>query len=116
MIGLEYILKRSGPMSMAPSQLGAFAYSDPRHSRANVQYHVQPLSLEKFGDNLHPFNAFTASICNLQPTSRGSVHITSTHLDACPEIKPNYLSTDEDKKVAAESIRLTRRIVSSEAL
>jgi choline dehydrogenase len=116
MIGLEYILNRSGPMSMAPSQLGAFAYSDPRHDRANVQYHVQPLSLEKFGDDLHPFNAFTASICNLRPTSRGSIHITSTEMDASPQISPNYLSTEEDKLVAAESLKLTRRIVSSEAL
>ena len=103
-------------MSMAPSQLGAFAYSNPRHDRANVQYHVQPLSLEKFGDDLHSFNAFTASICNLRPTSRGSIHITSSEMDTIPSINPNYLSTEEDKKVAAESIRLTRRIVGSEAL
>ena len=114
-IGMEYILNRSGPMSMAPSQLGAFAYSDDRHVRANVQYHIQPLSLEKFGDDLHPFNAFTASVSNLRPTSRGSVHITSPNLDSCPQINLNYLCTEEDRKVAVESINLTRRIINSEA-
>ena len=116
MIGLEYLLKRSGPMSMAPSQLGAFAYSSPEHKRANVQYHVQPLSLEKFGEDLHSFNAFTASVCNVRPTSRGSVHINSTDPEAPPVIRPNYLSTDEDRKVAAESLRLTRNIVKQSTL
>ncbi|WP_114638129.1 GMC family oxidoreductase [Polynucleobacter necessarius] len=116
MIGLEYLLKRSGPMSMAPSQLGAFAYSSSAQPSANVEYHVQPLSLEKFGEDLHSFNAFTASVCNLRPTSRGSVHITSTDPEAPPAIHPNYLSTDEDRKVAAESLRLTRKIVQSPAL
>ena len=116
MIGLEYLLKRSGPMSMAPSQLGAFAYSSPDQQSANVEYHVQPLSLEKFGEDLHSFNAFTASVCNLRPTSRGSVHITSTDPEAPPAINPNYLSTDEDRKVAAESLRLTRNIVKQSAL
>jgi len=116
MIGLEYILRRSGPMSMAPSQLGAFAYSSPEQKSANVQYHVQPLSLEKFGEDLHPFNAFTASVCNLRPTSRGSVHIQSTDPEAPPVISPNYLSTEEDRKVAIESLRLTRNIVDSPAL
>ena len=116
MIGLEYVLKRSGPMSMAPSQLGAFAYSSPEHKSANVEYHVQPLSLEKFGEDLHSFNAFTASVCNLRPTSRGSVHINSTDPEAPPVISPNYLSTDEDRKVAAESLRLTRKIVEQSAL
>ena len=116
MIGLEYVLKRSGPMSMAPSQLGAFAYSSPEQKSANVEYHVQPLSLEKFGEDLHSFNAFTASVCNLRPTSRGSVHITSTDPEAPPAISPNYLSTDEDRKVAAESLRLTRKIVEQSAL
>ena len=116
MIGLEYLLKRSGPMSMAPSQLGAFAYSSPEQVSANVEYHVQPLSLEKFGDDLHSFNAFTASVCNVRPTSRGSVHINSTDPEAPPLIHPNYLSTDEDRKVAAESLRLTRQIVQSPAL
>lgn len=116
MIGLEYLFKRSGPMSMAPSQLGAFAYSSPEQVSANVEYHVQPLSLEKFGDDLHSFNAFTASVCNVRPTSRGSVHINSTDPEAPPLIHPNYLSTDEDRKVAADSLRLTRQIVQSPAL
>ena len=116
MIGLEYLLKRSGPMSMAPSQLGAFAYSSPAQKRANVEYHVQPLSLERFGEDLHSFNAFTASVCNLRPTSRGSVHITSTDPEVPPAIHPNYLSTEEDRKVAAECLRLTRKIVQSPAL
>jgi choline dehydrogenase len=115
MIGLEYLMKRSGPMAMAPSQLGAFAFSSPDQARANVEYHVQPLSLERFGEPLHSFNAFTASVCNLRPTSRGSVHITSPDVDAAPEIKPNYLSTEEDCRVAAESQRLTRRILASPA-
>jgi choline dehydrogenase len=116
LIGLEYFLKRSGPMSMAPSQLGAFAYSSPEQKSANVEYHVQPLSLERFGEDLHSFNAFTASVCNLRPTSRGSVHISSMDPEAPPLINPNYLSTDEDRKVAAESLRLTRKIVESPAL
>ncbi len=116
MIGLEYVLKRSGPMSMAPSQLGAFAYSSPEQKSANVEYHVQPLSLEKFGEDLRSFNAFTASVCNLRPTSRGSVHITSTDPEAPPVISPNYLLTDEDRRVAVESLRLTRRIVDQAAL
>ena len=116
MIGLEYLLKRSGPMSMAPSQLGAFAYSSPEQKSANVQYHVQPLSLEKFGEDLHSFNAFTASVCNVRPTSRGSVHINSLDPEAPPVIHPNYLSTEEDRKVAAQSLRLTRLIAQSPAL
>lgn len=116
MIGLEYILKRSGPMSMAPSQLGAFAYSSPDQPSPNVEYHVQPLSLEKFGEDLHPFNAITASVCNLRPTSRGSVHIHSIDPEAPPVIAPNYLSTDVDRKVAADSLRLTRQIIECPAL
>jgi choline dehydrogenase len=116
MIGLEYVFKRCGPMSMAPSQLGAFAFSSPEQKSANVEYHVQPLSLEKFGENLHSFNAFTASVCNVRPTSRGSVHIHSLDPAAPPVISPNYLSTDEDRKVAIESLRLTRKIVESTAL
>lgn len=116
MIGLEYIFKQSGPMSMAPSQLGAFAFSSPDQTSANLEYHVQPLSLEKFGEDLHSFNAFTASVCNLRPTSRGSVHINSIDPKAPPVIAPNYLSTPEDCKVAADSLRLTRKIVESPAL
>ena len=116
LIGMEYVFKRSGPMSMAPSQLGAFAYSSADQPSANLEYHVQPLSLEKFGEDLHSFNAITASVCNLRPTSRGSVHISSTDLEAPPVIAPNYLSTDEDRKVAADALRLTRKIVESPAL
>jgi len=116
MIGLEYLFKRSGPMSMAPSQLGAFAYSSPAQKSANVEYHVQPLSLDKFGEDLHSFNAFTASVCNLRPTSRGSVHINSVDPEAPPIIAPNYLATEEDRKIAVESLRLTRQIVQSPAL
>jgi choline dehydrogenase len=118
-IGLQYVLMRSGPMSMAPSQLGAFAKSNPDDAsikRSDVEYHVQPLSLEKFGEPLHAFNAFTASVCNLRPSSRGSVHIASPDAHAAPLIAPNYLSTDHDKEVAANALRLTRRIVQSPAL
>ncbi|OQW88739.1 MAG: choline dehydrogenase [Rhodoferax ferrireducens] len=115
-IGLEYALKRSGPMSMAPSQLGAFTRSDPGQPYPNIEYHVQPLSLEAFGEPLHPFAAFTASVCNLNPTSRGSVQITSPNFEKAPAIAPNYLSTPEDRRVAADSLRLTRTIVAQPAL
>ncbi|MAI46289.1 MAG: choline dehydrogenase [Hyphomicrobiaceae bacterium TMED74] len=115
-IALEYAVMRSGPMSMAPSQLGTFAKSDATRETANLQYHIQPLSLEKFGEPLDAFSAFTASVCNVRPTSRGHVRITDTKPAAHPEIKPNYLSTEEDRLVAADSIRLTRRIVSQPAL
>jgi len=116
LIGLQYALTRSGPMSMAPSQLGAFARSSPTQTRANVQYHVQPLSLERFGEPLHPFPAFTASVCNLRPTSRGFVEITAPDTASAPRINCCYLSTPEDRQVAIDSIRLTRRIVSQSAL
>jgi choline dehydrogenase len=115
-IGLEYALKRSGPMSMAPSQLGAFTRSSPDLPYPNIEYHVQPLSLDAFGEPLHSFNAFTASVCNLNPTSRGSVRIRSNKFDTAPAIAPNYLSTPEDRKLAAESLRITRRIVAQPAL
>ncbi|MDD2926355.1 GMC family oxidoreductase N-terminal domain-containing protein [Rhodoferax sp.] len=115
-IGLEYAFKRSGPMSMAPSQLGAFTRSDPAQPYPNIEYHVQPLSLEAFGEPLHAFNAFTASVCNLNPTSRGSVQIKSADFAAAPAIAPNYLSTAADCKVAADSLRLTRTIVGQSAL
>ena len=115
-IGLEYALKRTGPMSMAPSQLGVFAKSDPSFDTANVEYHVQPLSLDKFGDPLHQFPAVTASVCNLRPESRGHIHITTPNWDEQPEILPNYLSADSDRKVAADSIRLTRKIMAAPAL
>ncbi len=115
-IGLEYALKRTGPMSAAPSQLGAFTRSSPERPYANIEYHVQPLSLDAFGEPLHGFNAFTASVCNLNPTSRGTVQIRSNKFEDAPLIAPNYLSTDEDRKVAAESLRVTRRIASQPAL
>ncbi|MGF6349922.1 GMC family oxidoreductase [Variovorax sp. W2I14] len=115
-IGLEYLLKRSGPMSMAPSQLGAFTRSSEAYEWPNLEYHVQPLSLDAFGDPLHSFPAFTASVCNLNPTSRGSVRIKSKRFEDAPAIAPNYLSTDEDRKVAADSLRVTRRIASQPAL
>jgi choline dehydrogenase len=116
MIGLEYALKQSGPMSMAPSQLGAFTKSDPSRPYANIQYHVQPLSLDAFGEPLHSFPAFTASVCNLNPTSRGTVQIKSNKFEDAPAIAPNYLSTPEDRKVAADSLRVTRQIVAQPAL
>ncbi len=115
-IGLEYAFKRSGPMAMAPSQLGLFTRSDPSQAWANIQYHVQPLSLDRFGEPLHPFPAFTASVCNLRPTSRGHVRIASGDAHAAPKITTNYLSTPEDRKVAADSLRLTRRIAAAPAL
>ena len=116
MIALEYAVKRSGPMSMAPSQLGAFTRSDPTRPYPNIQYHVQPLSLPAFGQPLDTFPAFTASVCNLNPTSRGTVRIRSANFRDAPAIDPNYLSTEEDRKVAADSLRVTRRIVQQPAL
>ena len=115
-IGLQYLLSRSGPMSMAPSQLGAFTRSDPGRPHANIQYHVQPLSLDAFGEPLHSFPAFTASVCNLNPTSRGSVRIRSPRFGDAPAIAPNYLSTEADRQVAADSLRVTRRIAAQPAL
>jgi choline dehydrogenase len=115
-IGLQYLLSRSGPMSMAPSQLGAFTRSSPKHEWPNLEYHVQPLSLEAFGEPLHAFPAFTASVCNLNPTSRGHVALRSPRFDEAPAITTNYLSTDEDRQVAADSLRLTRRIAAQPAL
>jgi len=115
-IGLQYLLMRSGPMSMAPSQLGAFTRSTPDMPHPNVEYHVQPLSLDAFGEPLHPFPAFTASVCNLNPTSRGFVRIRSPRFEDAPAIAPNYLSTPEDRQVAADSLRLTRRICAQPAL
>lgn len=115
-MGLEYLLKRSGPLTMAPSQLGAFAKSDPSQATPNLEYHVQPLSLDAFGEPLHRFPAFTASVCNLRPESRGSIHIKQPESDAAPAIRPNYLSTPTDRRVAADSIRLTRRICAQDPL
>jgi choline dehydrogenase-like flavoprotein len=115
-MALNYALRRRGPLTMAPSQLGAFTRSDPDQDRPNIQYHVQPLSLDKFGDPLHPFAAFTVSVANLRPTSRGHVRLKSARPEDAPAIQPNYLSTDEDRRVAAESIRVTRKIVAEPAL
>ncbi|KQM79483.1 GMC family oxidoreductase [Xylophilus sp. Leaf220] len=115
-IGLQYLLSRSGPMSMAPSQLGAFTRSDPAQPWPNIEYHVQPLSLDAFGDPLHAFPAFTASVCNLNPTSRGTVRIKSASFQDAPAVAPRYLATAEDRQVAADSLRVTRRIVAQPAL
>ncbi|AGL84322.1 choline dehydrogenase [Pseudomonas protegens] len=115
-MGLRYLYDRSGPLSMAPSQLGAFARSGPEQTRANLEYHVQPLSLERFGEPLHAFPAFTASVCDLRPQSRGRVEIRSVEAGDAPLIQPNYLSHPEDLRVAADAIRLTRRIVGAPAL
>jgi choline dehydrogenase len=115
-MGLDYVLRRRGPLTMAPSQLGLFTRSDPSRARANLQFHVQPLSLDKFGDPLHAFPAFTTSVCNLQPTSRGHVRLRSADPNDTPVIKPNYLSTPEDREIAAASIRVARRIVAQPAL
>ena len=116
LMGLDYALRRRGPLTMAPSQLGIFTRSDPHRERANIQFHVQPLSLDKFGDPLHHFPAITVSACNLQPTSRGTVRIRSAQVDEKPSIAPNYLSTDEDRQVAADAIRTTRRLMKQPAL
>jgi len=115
-IGLEYALRRSGPMSMAPSQLGAFVKSDPSRPHANLQYHVQPLSLRAYDQPPDSFAAFTASVCNLNPTSRGSVRIRGPRIEDAPRISPNYLATDADRRVAVQSLRITRRIVAQPAL
>jgi choline dehydrogenase len=113
---LDYALRRRGPLTMAPSQLGIFTRSDPGRERANIQFHVQPLSLDRFGEPLHNFPAFTASVCNVQPMSRGHVRIRSRDPADKPIIQPNYLSTEEDRRVAADSIRVARRIAAQPAL
>jgi choline dehydrogenase-like flavoprotein len=116
MIGLEYGLFRTGPMSMAPSQLGMFAYSSEREATPNLEYHVQPLSLDAFGEPLHLFDALTASVCNIRPSSRGEVMLASPDPAAAPAIRPNYLSHPADQAVAREAIALTRRICAAPAL
>jgi choline dehydrogenase len=115
-MGLDYLLRRRGPLTMPPSQLGAFAKSDPAQPTPNIEWHLQPLSLDKFGDPLHPFPAITPSVCNLRPTSRGWIRIKSPDAAAYPEIKLNYLQTPEDRKVAVDGMRFTRRIMKSNAL
>jgi choline dehydrogenase len=110
-MGLQYAAFRRGPMTMAPSQLGAFAKSSPEHATANVEYHVQPLSLDKFGEPLHPYPAFTASVCNLRPQSRGHIRLKSPDPTVPPAIQPRYLTAGADRRVAIDAIKLTRRIV-----
>lgn len=116
LMGLEYLVRRTGPLTMAPSQLGIFTRSDPSQERANIQFHVQPLSLDKFGDPLHRYPAVTVAPCNLRPTSRGHVHIRSADPADKPVIAPNYLATEEDRQVAADSLRVTRRLMGQAAL
>jgi choline dehydrogenase-like flavoprotein len=115
-MGVEYALFRTGPLTMAPSQLGAFTRSSPDYATPNLQFHIQPLSLDKFGDPLHDFPAFTASVCNLRPASRGSIHAVSPDPAAAPSISPNYLAEDEDRRVAVDALKLVRRIVAAPAL
>jgi choline dehydrogenase-like flavoprotein len=115
-MALDYALRRRGALTMAPSQLGAFTRSSPEFATPNLQFHIQPLSLDKFGDPLHPFPAFTASVANVRPTSRGSIHARSRDANDPPLIVTNYLSTPEDKRVAVDAIRVTRRIVAAPAL
>jgi len=115
-MGVDYLLRRRGPLTMAPSQLGIFTHSDPHQERANIQFHVQPLSLDKFGEPLHRFSAITVAACNLRPTSRGTIRIKSDRPDDAPAIAPNYLSTPEDRQVGADAIRVTRRLMKQHAL
>jgi choline dehydrogenase len=116
LMGLDYAVRRRGPLTMAPSQLGIFMRSSADHERANIQFHVQPLSLDRFGEPLHRFPAITVAACNLQPTSRGTVRIASSAINEAPRIAPNYLATAEDKTVAADAIRVTRRLMRQPAL
>jgi choline dehydrogenase-like flavoprotein len=116
LMALQYALLRRGPMTMAASQFGIFTRSDPSRDRPNIQYHVAPFSLDRFGTPLHRFSSVTVAPCNLRPSSRGTVRLTSTGLDAAPDIKPNYLSTDDDRRVAVDSLRLTRRLMQQQAL
>jgi choline dehydrogenase len=116
LMGLEYLLLRTGPLTMPPSQLGAFARSDPSQPSANIEWHVQPLSLERFGEPLHPYDAITPSVCNLRPSSRGSVWIRSPDPTDAPSIAPNYLATDDDQRVAVDGLRFTRRIMAAQPL
>jgi choline dehydrogenase-like flavoprotein len=115
-MGADYALRRRGPLTMAPSQFGIFAKSNPTFATANLEFHVQPLSLDKFGEPLHPFAAITMSVCNLRPESRGSIHAHSVDSRAHPKIRPNYLSAEADRRVAVDAIRLTRRMCAAKAL
>ena len=115
-MGIDYALRRRGPLTMAPSQLGIFTRSDPDQERANIEFHVQPLSLDKFGDPLHRFSAITVSACNLRPSSRGEIKLRSSAPQEAPSIAPHYLTTDDDRKVAADAIRVTRRLMRQPAI
>jgi choline dehydrogenase len=116
LMAAEYALFRKGPLTMAPSQLGCFTRSSPEFETPNVQFHVQPLSLDRFGDPLHPFGAFTVSVCNLRPTSAGFIRLASPDPKAAPSIRPHYLETPEDRRVAVDSIKLARHIVAADPL
>ncbi|WP_337189307.1 GMC family oxidoreductase N-terminal domain-containing protein [Phenylobacterium sp.] len=116
LMGAEYALFRTGPLTMAPSQLGIFTVSSPEHERPNIQFHVQPLSLDRFGEPLHRFPAVTVAACNLRPTSRGTIRLRSGDPADAPRIAPNYLATDEDRRVAADAIRVTRRLMAQPAM
>ncbi|MEP3246222.1 MAG: GMC family oxidoreductase N-terminal domain-containing protein [Sneathiella sp.] len=115
-MGMQYLMNQSGPLSMAPSQLGIFAKSDPRLETPDLEYHIQPLSTDKLGEPLHPYPAVTASVCNLRPDSRGHIHLKSKNPDDHPAIKPNYLSAETDRLLASNSIRLTRQLMKTKAV
>ncbi len=115
-MGFEYMLRRSGPLSMAPSQLGIFAKSSPSVATPDLEYHVQPLSTDRLGEPLHRYPAVTVSVCNLRPESRGSVHVTTAESSAAPDIRPNYLSTAGDRLLAAQAIRHARNLMATKAL
>jgi choline dehydrogenase len=116
LMGVDYALRRRGPLTMAPSQMGAFVRSSPEYETANLEFHFQPLSLDVWGEGLHAFDAFTASVCNLRPSSRGSIHISGPEASDAPDIRPNYLSTEEDRRVAVDSLKWARRIVGQSAM
>lgn len=116
MMGVDYALRRRGPLTMAPSQVGAFVKSATEYATPNLEFHFQPLSLDSWGEGLHPFPAFTASVCNLRPTSRGSIHVSSSSPEDNPDIRPNYLSTDADRRVAVDSLKWARKIIGQKAL
>jgi choline dehydrogenase-like flavoprotein len=115
-MALEYALFRRGPLTMAPSQLGIFTKSSEVYATPNLEFHIQPLSLDKFGDAMHAFAAITLSVCNLRPTSRGSCHIACADFRVPPKISPNYLSTEDDRQVAVDALRLVRRLCAAKVL
>ena len=115
-MGIDYALFRRGPLTMAPSQLGLFTRSNADVETANLQFHIQPLSLDRFGEPMHSFGAITVSVCNLRPTSRGSIHIKSRDFNTAPSIRPNYLSTTQDQHVAVDALKVARRLCAAQAL